>query len=106
LLSSSPPPSRADVEEFLLAFKHKIEYGKGYVILNRPENSTDSLLALDDETGLPLWVFGFRFKKKKKTKELYIKMHIGGTDKQAVCVSFHGAKYDMVYPFNPPTTTV
>lgn len=61
---------------------------------------------IDDDTGLPLWVFGFRFKKKKKTKELYIKMHIGGTDKQAVCVSFHGAKYDMVYPFNPPNTIV
>jgi hypothetical protein len=124
LKSRDTPPTREEIAQFLQAFQHKVALGQ-YTILNRPENSTDELLKLkfkpsnrqivlqnltvedysegpgtDKDTGNPLWVFGHFYERKKKTIELYIKVHIGKT--RAVCVSFHKAKYDMSYPFYSP----
>ena len=42
-----------------------------------------------------LWVFG----KDVKGKEVYIKISLGRSGSQTICVSFHLAEYKMNYPF-------
>jgi len=43
----------------------------------------------------PMWVFG----KKVKETEVYIKISMGRTNLQTICISFHPAEYYMKYPF-------
>lgn len=43
----------------------------------------------------PMWVFG----KKIKETEVYIKISMGRTNLQTICISFHPAEYNMKYPF-------
>lgn len=42
-----------------------------------------------------MWVFG----KDVKGREVYIKIMIGGVGCQTICISFHIAEYQLVYPF-------
>ncbi len=45
--------------------------------------------------GSPMWVFG----KEIKSKEIYIKVSMGFSGKQTLCISFHIAEFPMNYPF-------
>ena len=42
-----------------------------------------------------MWVFG----KDVKGREVYIKIMLGGTGYQTICISFHIAEHPLVYPF-------
>ena len=42
-----------------------------------------------------MWVFG----KTINSKEVYIKVTLGRTNSQAVCISFHIAEHPIKYPF-------
>jgi len=42
-----------------------------------------------------MWAFG----KDVRGREIYIKVMIVGTTSQTICISFHFAKYPLVYPF-------
>lgn len=42
-----------------------------------------------------MWVFG----KDIKGKEVYIKISLGRSNCQTICISFHIAEYKMKYPF-------
>jgi hypothetical protein len=44
--------------------------------------------------GSDMWVFG----KNYKGKEIYIKISMGLTGGQVICISFHSAKHKMNYP--------
>ena len=46
---------------------------------------------------LPMWVFG---KEVRKT-EVYIKISMGATNSQTICISFHPSEHPMKYPFKP-----
>ena len=50
----------------------------------------DNLYHLGD-----MWVFG----KDVKGKEVYIKISLGKSNSQTICISFHIAEYKMNYPF-------
>lgn len=68
-------------------------------------NEIISTLAVDDYSEgplqekmhgiLPMWVFG----KEVKSREIYIKVSLGISNRSAVCISFHFAQYPMNYPF-------
>lgn len=45
--------------------------------------------------GKDLWVFG----KQIKNQEVYIKITLGNSSKQTICISFHISEYPMTYPF-------
>ncbi|PMD83730.1 toxin [Siphonobacter sp. BAB-5405] len=45
--------------------------------------------------GSPMWVFG----KTMKGKEIYIKLTMGESNNQVLCISFHIAEHSMKYPF-------
>jgi hypothetical protein len=109
------------VERFLNELKAKISINKILFLDNRSKNF-QSLLDLEitgkermnclsdlkptdysegpiqeDFFGGPreMWVFGKRVKKK----EVYIKITLGKTGSDAVCISFHIAEHPMKYPF-------
>lgn len=42
-----------------------------------------------------MWVFG----KDVKGNEVYIKISLGNSNSQTICISFHVAEYKMKYPF-------
>ena len=42
-----------------------------------------------------MWVFG----KDVKEREVYIKISLAGENKQTICISFHIAEFQLVYPF-------
>lgn len=42
-----------------------------------------------------MWVFG----KDVKGHEVYIKISLGGINKDIICISFHLSEYPMSYPF-------
>lgn len=44
--------------------------------------------------GADMWVFG----KKIKGQDVYIKISMGTTGRQVICISFHIAEYAMNYP--------
>jgi len=45
--------------------------------------------------GAEMWVFG----KVVKSFEIYIKISLGMSSTQVICISFHKAEYPMTYPF-------
>ena len=49
--------------------------------------------------GADMWVFG----KIVKEKEVYIKITMGMTGVQAICISFHISEHPMNYPFKTTT---
>lgn len=59
-------------------------------------NYSETLFDRDDEIPPLLFVFG----KMINGKEVYIKLKIkGNVEKRILCVSFHYAKYSMVFPY-------
>jgi len=46
-----------------------------------------------------MWVFG----KIEKKKEIYIKISMGVTNSQTICISFHIAEKSMYFPFKKAT---
>lgn len=46
-----------------------------------------------------MWVFG----RKLKKQEIYIKISMGRSGSQTICISFHIAEKDMNYPFRKTT---
>lgn len=119
----NPIPIPDEVEQFLQAFKVKVNTFEVVFLNERPKNSLQALLAasfspanrrallldlqvgdyaqgplVDSVTGLPLWVFGRRVNQV----DLYIKIHMGVSGKPAVCVSFHEedkAKDPLTFPY-------
>jgi hypothetical protein len=114
---------KKEVEAFLKSFK---ELGKvwGMLFLKRDKNlqTLASLeitpifrekilydLKLSDYSEGPLdeyfhggkemWVFG----KEVKNKEIYIKITLGQTNSQTICISFHIAEHPMKYPLKTIT---
>lgn len=51
--------------------------------------NTDSLNA-----GAPLWVFGTVIKKR----EIYIKISVGQSGREVICISFHPSEHPMKFP--------
>ena len=45
--------------------------------------------------GSQMWVFG----KTIKSTEVYIKITLGKQDNRTICISFHIAEQQMIYPF-------
>ena len=43
-----------------------------------------------------MWIFG----KRIEGKEVYIKITLGGYNKETFCISFHIAEHKMSYPFS------
>lgn len=41
-----------------------------------------------------MWVFG----KDVKNREVYIKIMLGGVNRQTICISFHIAEHPLMYP--------
>ncbi len=109
-----------EVIQFLKNFKAKMEVF-GIVFMDSRLKNTQTLatleltpaqrkkiiadLKLEDYTEGPiedkqfiggdLWVFG----KMIKQQEVYIKIAIGGSNKQTICISFHLSEYPMTLPF-------
>lgn len=48
----------------------------------------------DTENDKEFWVFGMDV----DTEEIYIKINIGQTNNNVICISFHIAEYPLVYP--------
>lgn len=44
-----------------------------------------------------MWVFG----KKVKGFNVYIKVSMGIKDLSTICISFHEAEFELIYPFKP-----
>ncbi len=44
-----------------------------------------------------MWVFG----KKVKGFYVYIKISLGMNDSNTICISFHEAEFELIYPFKP-----
>lgn len=112
--------NKADVRAFLQELKQVIKIWDIFFI-NRAKNSIQDLadlditakmridiileLALEDysqgpepETqfnGKELWVFG----KTIKNQQVYIKLTITRETGNAICISFHKAEYQMMFPF-------
>lgn len=122
----NPTPTPDAIEQFLQAFKAKVNTFEVIFLNERPKNSVKSLLAVgfspanrrallldlkfddyaqgplvDKVTKLPLWVFGRRVNEI----DLYIKIHMGLSGKPTVCVSFHEEdkeKDPLTFPYRKP----
>lgn len=117
--------SKSEVETYLKELKVKMEVfgilflddrGKNQQTLHDLEISPikrkeilSSLIAEDYSEGpleekmrgiLPMWVFG----KQVRKKEVYIKVSMGITNSNAVCISFHIAEHPMNYPLKKQTS--
>jgi hypothetical protein len=112
--------TKTDVKSFLQELKQIITIWPIFYI-NRPKNSIQHLadlgitansreqiiaqLKIEDynqgpepETqfnGKDLWIFG----KVIKNQEVYIKLTISKNTSNAICISFHKAEHQMVFPF-------
>ena len=42
-----------------------------------------------------MWVFG----KEVKNREVYIKISMGKANEETICISFHIAEHQIMYPF-------
>ena len=45
--------------------------------------------------GSEMWVFG----RDVNSREVYIKITLGGENRQTICISFHVAEHPLTYPF-------
>lgn len=91
--------------------KDEIEYSTGYLMLDLEYNALDvverlkeltiaeyseTLIDKDDDKPPLLFVFG----KDINSRLVYIKLKIKGEQtKRVLCLSFHYAKHDMVFPY-------
>jgi len=112
--------TKGDVQSFLAQFQEKMKVmgiiyrddrGKNQKALEELEIVPsfrrvviENLIAEDYVTGPiidelnklgEMWVFG----KDVKGREVYIKIMLGGTDRQTICISFHIAEQPLKYPF-------
>ena len=112
--------SKIEVEEFLEIFKTKLSIFD-YILINREKNSQTinnlelkekdirkvlEALSIKDYSegskqedfygGKEMWIFGKNIKKIL----IYIKVTLAGISKPVICISFHEAEYDMIFPFN------
>lgn len=77
-------------------FNYDIDINEVPEIINSLEISNFSECITDEITGEDLFVFG----KYIDNTEVYIKIRIEYyLLKKVICISFHGAEYDMIYPF-------
>lgn len=77
-------------------FNYDIDINEVPEIINSLEISNFSECITDDITGEDLFVFG----KYIDNTEVYIKIRIEYyLLKKVICISFHAAEYDMIYPF-------
>lgn len=108
------------IEEFLTNFKVKLEIW-GLIFRSDRGKNTQTLidlemsvlqvkeilheLELEDFSEGPyeeklygnaeMWVFG----KEVKSAEIYIKISMGMSSAQVICISFHKAEHPMIYPY-------
>ena len=91
--------------------KDEIEYSTGYLMLDLDYDALDvverlkeltiaeyseTLIDKDDDKPPLLFVFG----KDINSRLVYLKLKIKGEQtKRVLCLSFHYAKYDMVFPY-------
>ena len=91
--------------------KDEIEYSTGYLMLDLEYDALDvverlkeltiaeyseTLIDMDDDKPPLLFVFG----KDINSRLVYIKLKIKGDQtKRVLCLSFHYAKHDMVFPY-------
>lgn len=77
-------------------FNYDIDINEVPEIINSLDVSNFSECITDEITGEDLFVFG----KYIDNIEVYIKIRIEYyLLKKVICISFHGAEYDMIYPF-------
>ena len=67
---------------------------KDYIDLLTAENYSTGPTK-DTENEGEFWEFGTMIKEK----EIYIKINYGKTNKPALCISFHFAEFEIMYPF-------
>ena len=109
-----------EVERFLSQFHEKVEIFDIIILSDREKNAKTQAaleispnaqrevikeLCVEDYSEGPiknilnawgdLWVFG----KDVKGREVYIKITLGYTNGQTICISFHIAEHPMEYPF-------
>ena len=60
----------------------------------KPTDYADGPLAENLNFGSDMWIFG----KDIKSREVYIKITLGATDREVICISFHIAEHPMNYP--------
>lgn len=111
-----------DVQEFLKQFNIKIDVF-GIIYFDKRKKNVETLAILnitslerkkiihsletDDYVkgpvpsevlgGCDMWVFG----KDVNGHAVYIKISLGNTNRQAICISFHIAEHPIDYPFKP-----
>jgi hypothetical protein len=111
--------TRVEVEAFLAEFQQKMKIWEIRIRDDRGKNTQalldleispayrikiiEALTTVDYSEGpntdllnasAPLWVFG----KVVKSREIYIKISMGQSGREVVCISFHPSEYPMQFP--------